>query len=485
VNEQLNGIRESLPFLLPEIALTIALIVTLCLGLFKASQRILLLTTIIALLVSAVFILQRDIDRSVPLLQGILYVDGLGNYLKILVSLAGIITCIMMLSTSLRHPSEFCSLLLTVTLGGFLLVMSHDFLMIFLSIEMISLSSYVLAGFSFTRKASEGSFKYFLFGSVASASMLYGMSFLYGITGSTNLSSAQFFDALAHSGAALTAMALFMVLAGLLYKITAAPMHPWAPDVYEAAPVPVIAFLSVAPKAAGFGVLIKFVLATNLHGLSEFHWQSVIAILAMLSIGIGNFSALKQNDPKRMMAYSSIAQTGFLLTGLATLDSQGIHFMLFYLGVYLIMNFVVFVYLQAFEKMGINRMSEYNGIGLFYPFPLVLLLVGFASLTGLPPTAGFTAKLLIFSSVWEAFTVTGDKILIVLLVFGLINTVVALFYYLRIPYFAFLKSRETPETQNIAVFENFLAAILVVLVLLFFFMPTLLMGWINKINFVV
>jgi len=186
-----------------------------------------------------------------------------------------------------------------------------------------------------------------------------------------------------------------------------------------------------------------------------------------------------------MMAYSSIAQSGFLMIGLAAFLPNGIQFMLFYAGVYLFMNFLVFLYLNYFERIGIVSIADHQGIGRFHPVPALLLLIGFVSLTGLPPTAGFTAKLLIFSSLWESFSLAGDRVLFVLLIFGLVNTVVALFYYLRIPYFAYLKTRETAENQNIVTFENLLGLILVLILLLLFFQPNLLMGWINKINFVV
>jgi NADH-quinone oxidoreductase subunit N len=485
VNQQLDVIGNSLPLFLPEIILAAAVLFIIVAGLFKPDARVLMLVALAALIASISFVVRSDFSRSIPVFEESLRVDGLGSYLKVLMAAAGILTLAMTPARSQRHPSEYLALILAIVFGGYLLVMSHNFLMIFLSLEVISICSYVLAGFSFSKRGAEGSFKYFIFGSVASATMVYGFSLLYGITGSLNFSSPQFFDGLLNQDTPITAVASFMILAGFLYKVAAAPMHPWAPDVYEAAPIPVIAFLSVAPKAAGFGILTKFVLAINLHGLAKHDWQTVIAVLALVSITIGNFSALRQNNPKRMMAYSSIAQSGFLLIGLAAFLPQGIHFMLFYLAVYLLMNFIVFNYLEYFSRNGVNLISEYQGVGKFHMIPMLFLLIGLVALTGLPPTAGFTAKLLIFSSLWEGFSLSGDPILFVLLMFGLFNTVVALFYYLRIPYFAYLKTRETPETQNIVAFENLFGAVLVVLVLLLFFMPNLLMGWINKINFVV
>jgi NADH-quinone oxidoreductase subunit N len=279
-------------------------------------------------------------------------------------------------------------------------------------------------------------------------------------------------------------MAGTMALVGFLYKMAAAPLHPWAPDVYEAAPMPIVAFFSVVPKLAGLGVLTKFALAINLFGQSKHDWQFLLAFVAILSLTVGNFSALWQKRPKRLMAYSSIAQSGFLLVGVAAFISSGIHFMLFYASVYMIVNFLVFFYLQYFESIGIETLESFAGVGKKLLMPSVFLLVGFIALTGLPPTAGFTAKLFIFSALWESYQSSDKSILLWLFIFGLINTVISLFYYLRIPFYALVKSGAFDLKANNPTFENFLGAGLVLIILILFFNPDLLMRWINKINFV-
>lgn len=184
------------------------------------------------------------------------------------------------------------------------------------------------------------------------------------------------------------------------------------------------------------------------------------------------------------MAYSSIAQSGFLLVGVAAFLPQGVHFMLFYASIYLLMNFLVFNYLLYFESLGLTTISSFSGVGKQLTVPCILILIGFIALTGLPPTAGFTAKLFVFTSLWESYTLSDKPILLWLLIFGLLNTVVSLFYYLRIPYYAFIKNGESGIKTNILSFENFFGLVLVLMVLLLFFNPGLLMGWINKINFV-
>jgi NADH-quinone oxidoreductase subunit N len=185
-----------------------------------------------------------------------------------------------------------------------------------------------------------------------------------------------------------------------------------------------------------------------------------------------------------MMAYSSIAHSGFILIGVAAFLPQGLHFMLFYASIYLLMNFAVFIYLSYFETHGVFSMSGFTGKGKQFVWPLVGLTIGLVALTGLPPTAGFTAKLFIFSGLWEAYEGTHKPLLLWLLVFGLLNTVVSLFYYLRIPFYAFIKTGDVAEPQKRAVSENLFAFILVVVIVVTFFVPGLLMGLINRINFV-
>lgn len=383
-----------------------------------------------------------------------------------------------------RRLSEYFALLLSVVLGAHLLVMSINFLMIFISLEMISLGSYVLAGFSFSKRGAEGSFKYFLFGSVASAIMLYGFTMIYGLTGQLDFMSQDFATHFVNNKSALLFISSLMALAGFLYKISAAPFHPWAPDVYEAAPMPVVAFFSVVPKLAGIGILTKFTLVMGSGGQPFYDWQSIIALIAILSISIGNFSALWQTKPKRLMAYSSIAQTGFLLVGLSSFLEHGIQFMLFYAAIYMIVNFLVFIYLQYFESLGFDSLETFSGVAKTAVVPVVFLLIGLIALTGLPPTAGFTSKFFVFSALWESYELTGNSLLLWLLVFGLLNTVISLFYYIRIPYYAFIRAGSVKVQTNIFVAENLFGLVLVVLILILFFNPGLLMGWINKINFV-
>jgi NADH-quinone oxidoreductase subunit N len=228
-------------------------------------------------------------------------------------------------------------------------------------------------------------------------------------------------------------------------------------------------------------ILLKFTRYTN---LPTFNWELVLAGVATLTLTVGNFSALWQKGVKRLMAYSSIAQSGFLLLGIVAGSHEGAKFMLFYATVYVALTYVVFIYLQHFENSGFTTIADFAGVGKVAVLPMIFLLVGFIGLTGLPPTAGFSGKLFLFSSIWESYRISEEGILLLLMIFGLLNTVVSLFYYLRIPYFAFIRPSKITPRQNILAFENLLAGILVLVILLLFFSPQLLMGWINKSNFV-
>jgi NADH-quinone oxidoreductase subunit N len=512
VASSLQEIALSVRAFAPELFLCIGIVVLLVTGLFTKNTHSVSGVALVVLITVTLMQYSRGLKLEEPrsLFNGFLSLTNFTSYIGLLVDIGGIMTVLMSWPYFLqankmkeamvvrkRFISEYYFLIFAVILGAHLLISSTNLLMVFLSLELISIPSYALAGFLFDKKGAEGSLKYFIFGSVASAVMLYGFSIYYGHFGTLNFNIVR--DTSTAVTPILTVAGIFS-LAGFLYKVAAAPMHPWAPDVYEAAPMPVVAFFSVVPKIAGIAILSKFILffpQPYLDGTGV-NWNVIISIISILTITVGNFSALVQKSPKRMMAYSSIAQSGFLLVGLAAFSSTGLQFMVFYATVYLIMNFLVFFYLQYFELRGFTTIASYENAGFKYLWPSIFLLVGMISLTGLPPTAGFSAKLFIFSSLWEAYSLTGKQILLWLLIFGLLNTVVSLFYYLRIPYYAFIKNWESTSKTNILVqrgstdtnfarrewIGNLLGLILVIVLLLIFFAPGLLMGWINKINFV-
>lgn len=482
----ISGIQNSLLYFYPEGILVIGLVIILIAGLIKKESQLHTLLSLFVLGFSIVMLVAswHSVDESISLFSGMLRHSNFSVFMRLLIDLSAILTVLITWRNKQQYVSEYYVLILAAVVGAHALTMSVNMVMIFLSLELLSISSYLLTAFLFTKSGSEGSLKYFLFGAAASAVMLYGFSWLYGLSGTLEITSPQFTAMFTASASPIILVAGSMVLAGFLYKLAAAPMHPWSPDVYEAAPMPVVAFFSVVPKLAGLSVFMKFLHAIGAANESVYDWQLISAVIILATITVGNFSALWQKNPKRLMAYSSIAQSGFLMIGVLVLSAQGTHALLFYATVYLFMNYVVFLYLNYFEIRGVKTIADFQGLGRSYFWPLLFLLIAFIALIGLPPTSGFTAKLFVFSSLWEAYQTSEKNILLILLVVGLLNTVISLFYYLRIPYYAFVKGGETYQKTNILTFENLLGAILVFIILWLFFSPELLMGWINKITFV-
>jgi NADH-quinone oxidoreductase subunit N len=337
------------------------------------------------------------------------------------------------------HLGEFFALLLGVTLAMLLLASSVDLLMLFLSLEMVSLTSYVMVGYLRNdRQSNEASLKYILFGVVSTGSMLYGITILYGMTGTTRLLMIR--EALAGGAAAgnnsLTLLvATALILAGFGFKTAAVPFHFWCPDVYSGAPTPVTAFLSVAPKAAGFATLVRF-FYTGLSDsggrlphwtpFSALNWSLLLIIVSVVTMTLGNIAALRQDNMKRMLAYSSIAHAGYIFMGAVVLTEQGLQAILIYLITYLFMNLGAFlIVIEVYNKTGSFDLKDYRGFYRRSPFLTIAMCVFMLSLMGIPPFAGFFGKLFVFGAAvnsnlaWYA-------------VIGALNSVVAVYYYARV-----------------------------------------------------
>jgi NADH-quinone oxidoreductase subunit N len=342
--------------------------------------------------------------------------------------------------------------------------------------ELTSLSSYILAGY--TKEAadsSEASLKYIIYGAVSSGVMLYGISILFGLTGAMNyvgINHSLTFKA-PNYFALLTAT--IFIIVGFGYKISAVPFHFWTPDVYEGAPITITAFLSVASKAAGFAMMIRFfkvvfidttILAvptgmwTSLYG---FEWNKLLAILSVLTMTLGNLVAVWQDNLKRFLAYSSIAHAGYMLMGVVVLSNQGIAAVLIYFMMYLFMNLgAFFVVMLVANKTGSEDISVYRGLGYRAPLVGVAMAIFLVSLTGLPPTAGFIGKLYLFAALLQAKWIW-------LAVVGALNSVISLYYYARVLRYMFLRDPEG-QTSSITLQRSEMILLLV------FVVPTLLFG---------
>jgi NADH-quinone oxidoreductase subunit N len=375
-------------------------------------------------------------------------------------------------------PNEWYALLLAVVAGLFLLAESVNLLAIYLALELVSIGSYLLTALPGTRRSVEGGIKYLLFGAISSAVMLYGMSLLYGLTGTLDLTAEAFGQELAHQDALVVIIAGLLTLAGLFFKLSLVPFHVWTPDTYDAAPLPVAAFFSVAPKAVALLVIMRIVTALPETTLPN-PLQVPLAVLALASILLGNLAALWQTDAKRMLAYSTIAHAGFLLVGVVSMTESGFEAASFYVATYLIINLSAFFLIDrlAVRNGGSLLMTDFAGLGARYPVLATALTVAMLALVGLPPTVGFTAKLLVFSALYETATADAGITsgwLLALFGIGLLNAVISLAYYLKIPFLLFFRPR--PETLAPLAsmpmrFADWLAVALAVLTVLLFLQP--------------
>ncbi len=487
--QKLQSILGDLAFIYPELVLVIALLLVVLTDLVYSNNKISASITFFGIAISVIFtVIQFSNQHKIEYaFAELILPDRLAAFWKLLLG-SGALLFVLISNYRLKEhkAAEYYAMAIVLLLGANFLVMSTNWLMVFLSIETISIVSYILTAFAFTKQGAEAALKYFLFGAVASAIMLYGMSLLYAQTLTLTFTSTAFVDTLLAASSLPFIVGAVFIMAGLFFKVALVPMHIWAPDVYKSATTPVVAYFSVVPKLAAIALLFKVVLVLNLFGQSAINWITFLAIMAMLTMLVGNFSALAQQNVKRLLAYSSIAQSGFLVAGLASFSDIGLTNVLFYATVYLIMNMAAFAMVAYFEKYHrLTEIKDYSGLIQTHPLKVILFLVVMVSLTGLPPTAGFTAKFLIFSAVWEAYNYTENQWLLYLLVFGLLNTVVALFYYLKIPFYMIFREPliEPSTSKKLWSGENFLIGMLVLAILLLFFKPDWLIGLINNVSF--
>jgi NADH-quinone oxidoreductase subunit N len=340
-----------------------------------------------------------------------------------------------------------------------LLAGAQNLLMLYLALELVSLPSYVLAGFRHgDRMSSEAALKYVIFGAAASGLMLYGFSLLYGLAGTLDLPGIG--ETVVSRGFAggvdaqlLVVIAVLLSVAGFAFKIAAVPFHMWCPDVYEGAPTPFVAFLSVAPKAAGFAALLRFFLVgfgqpAGFPAAGEFPWPLVLGVLAMATMTVGNFAAIGQNNVKRLLAYSSIAHAGYLLMAAAVGSPLAVRGILLYLPIYLLMNMGAFMVVMAVrERTGSESIDAYRGLGTRAPYLAVVMAIFLFSLTGIPPFAGFIGKFFLFAAALQ----TKSPFFYVVAVVGVVNSVVSLYYYARIIRVCFLEKPDEAATTTVFV----------------------------------
>lgn len=415
--------------ILPEILLLLLAGLILMLDLVLPAARKAALGWISAFGLISLLVLALGLSDQAPqglVFGGMLRNDGVALAFRVLFLFSGSVTCLLSLGVrGIARRGEYYALLLFVVLAMMLMASAADLIMLYLAFESTSIPLYVLAGFiKRDDKSTEAGLKYFLFGALTSAVMLYGFSLLYGLTGETNLyrlaaalQAGQLSPWLLVSGAAL-------ILVGFAFKLAAVPFHFWTPDVYEGAPTPITAFISTASKAAGFAVVLRFLLAV--FPAIEPYWTGILAAVAAATMTVGNLLALAQKNIKRLLAYSSIAHAGYALIGVVALSQFGVASTVFYLIGYVVTNLAAFAVVILFARAaGSEEIAAYAGLSRRAPGLALSLLVALLSLAGMPPLAGFVAKVYVFAAavesgwVWLAFV-------------GVINSIIGLYYYLTV-----------------------------------------------------
>jgi NADH-quinone oxidoreductase subunit N len=399
----------------------------------------------LAIALALVVWIQRDIGEVRVILSGLFVLDGFAYYWKILVLIAtGLTVCLStrFIEEGGYRPGEYYSLILLAATGMLFMASGFSLLSIWISLELMAMASYVLAGyFKAELKSTEAALKYFILGALSSAIMLYGMSLLYGTTGTIQLTEmAAALPAASTEHGLLVSAGWILLSVGLLFKVAAAPFHMWTPDVYQGAPTPVTAFLAVASKAASFAILLRIMFQGLPPGTVE--WQSIFAVVSALTMIWGNLAALTQTNVKRMLAYSSIGHAGYILLGVIAANEVGLWAALFYLAAYTFMTMGTFgtvILLERKEYAG-ETYEDYAGLAQRAPFLAALMLIFLLSLTGIPPTGGFFGKIYLFGAAVKAgFTW--------LAVIGVVTSAISLYYYFGIVVNMYLKpsGKDTPE----------------------------------------
>jgi len=380
--------------------------------------------------------------QPTPVLGGMIRFDWLVFFFKQLFMFAGAATALLLMDNEkVGRRGEAYLLLLASLLGMNLMAVSSNLVMLYLAIETTSIPLYILSGFMLgDEKSTEAGFKYLLFGTFTSTIMLYGFSLIFGFTGTADLY--QLADMLKAGDLSLVTAfgTLALILVGLGFKVSFVPFHFWAPDVYEGAPTPVAGFLSTASKAAGFAVLVRlFFVAFSDYAAS---WTIALAVLSAITMTVGNLLTLQQTNIKRLLAYSSVAHAGYAMIGVVAFSQLGAASVVFYLAAYIATNLLAFGIAMAFSKVtGLEDIQDYAGMSRRSPWLGLMMLAAFLSLTGMPPFGGFVAKVFVFAAGMQAHYEW-------LVIVGILNSVIGVYYYLNVLKFVYLKRMPNEDEEN-------------------------------------
>ena len=470
----------NLELVFPEIFLSLSIMFLLILGVFKKeSSKLIQNISLIALVITAVITFNETLsNEEILLFNDSVIIDYLSSFMKIVTLIAAFLVLVISssyLRTFKIFKIEYPILILSSVLGMMVMISSNDLIVFYMGLELQSLALYVLATFNRDQlKSSEAGLKYFVLSALSSGLLLYGCSLIYGFTGSTN------FNVIANqlnSSEYMLTFGIVFILVGLAFKISAVPFHMWAPDVYEGSPTSVTLFFTMVPKIAALTVFIRFLYVPFLNLIDQ--WQMILIFLSIASMLFGAIAAIGQTNLKRLIAYSSIGHIGYALAGLAAGTNDGIQSSIIYITIYILMNLGLFSCLLMMKRNNeyYEDIEDLSGLSKNHPMLSLSLLVILFSLAGIPPLAGFFAKFYIFKSVIE-------QSMYFLAIVGLLSTVIAAFYYLRIiKIIYFDKEKEKYDTDH-SLWLKFSLTASTLLILMYFIFPSQLIEVVSRINII-
>ena len=470
---------DNLNFIYPEFFISLTIMFLLLLGVFKKnSQNLIHNISVGSLLIAGILIYNNRIEENIFLFNSSYVVDDLSSYMKILTVVGG--AFVLLISTKYLKIFkifliEYPILILSSILGMMVMISSNDLMVFYIGLELQSLALYVLASFNRDQlKSSESGLKYFVLSALSSGLLLYGCSLIYGFSGSTNFIIIG--DTMNSTHYGLT-FGIVFILVGLAFKISAVPFHMWAPDVYEGSPTSVTLFFAIVPKVAALTVFIRFLYVPFANMIEQ--WQPILIFLSIASMIFGAVAAIGQKNLKRLVAYSSIGHIGYTLAGLAIGTNEGIQSSIVYICIYLVMNLGLFSCLLMMRRNDqyFETIDDLSGLSKNHPVLSLSLLVILFSLAGIPPLAGFFAKFYIFKSVIE-------QSMYFLAIVGLLSTVIAAFYYLRIIKVIYFDEEKEKYDTDHSVWLKISLTFSTLLILLYFIFPSKLVEIVSRINII-
>lgn len=470
----------NLSFIIPEIFISLSVMFLLILGVFKKNSFELIHNlSIIVLLITGVIVFNETLDiEKILLFNGSVVIDYLSSFMKIITLLAAFIVLAISknyLDNFKISKIEYPILILSSVLGMMVMISSNDLIVFYMGLELQSLALYVLATFNRNNlKSSEAGLKYFVLSALSSGLLLYGCSLIYGFSGSTNF---EIIASQLNSNEYALTFGIVFILVGLAFKISAVPFHMWAPDVYEGSPTTVTLFFTMVPKIAALTVFIRFLYVPFLELIDQ--WQMILVFLSIASMLFGAIAAIGQKNIKRLIAYSSIGHIGYALAGIASASNDGIQSSVIYLTIYIVMNLGLFSCLLMLRRNDnyYESIDDLSGLSKNHPILSFSLLVILFSLAGIPPLAGFFAKFYIFKAVIE-------QSMYFLAIVGLLSTVIAAFYYLRIIKIIYFDSKKEKYDQDHSPWLKFSLILSTLLILFYFISPSQLVEVVSRINFI-